>query len=159
MVPSGLVAVTMERSRLRTRQLMLLGYTGGHSGHRYCFPIGYFNWGDGAVISFSSRGWPFALRAAGDIELLARGSARSATAEVVRGHEEKAVLLAAFARQNGPRTARRLMIGLPGARLPSGDEVATAAAATTIIRSGFDGGRDPSEAGTGEQTATSKEGQ
>jgi NADPH:quinone reductase-like Zn-dependent oxidoreductase len=52
---------------------------------------------------------------------------------------------------------KRLMIGLPGDRLPSADEVATAAAATTIVRFDLDGGRTPSEAGTGEQTATSKD--
>ena len=138
---------------------MLLGYTGGRSGRRYCFPIGYFAWGEGTPLSFSSRRWPFTLPAAVDIELLVRGRARSATAVVVSGQQEKAVLLAEFARRKGPRTARRLMIGLPGDRLPSADEVATAAAATTIVRFDLDGGRHPSAAGTGEQTATSKEGQ
>jgi len=158
------VAGTVIRPLLRSRlhgllsgQLMLLGYTGGRSRHRYCFPIGYFAWDGGTLLSFSSRRWPFALRAAVDIELLVRGSAHFATAVVVSGQQDKAVRLAEFARRKGARTAKRLMIGLPGDRLPSADEVATAAAATTIVRFDLDGGRTPSEAGTGEQTATSKE--
>jgi hypothetical protein len=40
---------------LLSRQLMDLTYTGAASGRRYSFPIGYFSWDDGEVVSFTSR--------------------------------------------------------------------------------------------------------
>ncbi|HVV30456.1 MAG TPA: hypothetical protein VHC41_06220 [Mycobacteriales bacterium] len=134
---AGTVVRPLLRSPLHravSGQLMLLRYTGGRSGRSYSFPIGYFSWDDAEVVSFSSRRWPFALRQARDIELLIRRTAFPATAEVMSDPQEKAALLAEFARRKGPRTARRLMLGLPGDRLPTAEEAADAATATTIVR-------------------------
>jgi hypothetical protein len=36
-------------------RLMLLDYTGGRTGRRYTFPVGYFRWDDGDVLAFSTR--------------------------------------------------------------------------------------------------------
>lgn len=61
---AGMVVRSLLRSALHplvSGQLMLLGYTGGRSGRRYCFPIGYFAWGEGTLLSFSSRRWPPAI--------------------------------------------------------------------------------------------------
>ncbi len=114
-------------------QLMLLNDTGGRSGRRYRFPIGYFTRSNGEVLSFSGRRWPFALVKAHDIELPIRRTSFSATANVVSDPEEKAALLAEFARSKDPRTARRLMLGLPGDRLLMTEAVTKTATATTIV--------------------------
>src|SRR5664280_1135275 len=97
-------------------QLMMLDYTGGRSGHSYSFPIGYFTWDDDEVLAFSSRSWPKALRTAEGIHLLIKGESHDATADVVSAHDDKTRLLAEFARRKGPRTAKRLMLGLSGDR-------------------------------------------
>jgi hypothetical protein len=46
----------------------------------------------------------------------------------------RSVLLAEFARRNGPRAARGLMLGLNGGRPPTREELLAAAAKTTITR-------------------------
>jgi hypothetical protein len=38
-----------------SRRLMLLSYTGGNTGHRYTFPVGYFPWDDREVLTFSTQ--------------------------------------------------------------------------------------------------------
>ncbi len=115
-------------------QLMVLDYTGARSGHRYSFPIGYFTWDEDQVLAFSSRRWPAALRTARDIQVVLRGQTYDAAPEVISVQEDKVTLLAAFARRKGPRTAKRLMLGLPGNRQPSASELEAAATKTTILR-------------------------
>jgi len=157
------VANTVIRPLLRSPlhpllsgQLMLLGYTGGRSGRRYSFPIGYFSWGDREVLSFGNRRWPFALRGARDIELLIRGAPHPATSKVVSDREGKAALLTEFVRRKGPRVARRLMLGLPGDRLPTASEVAQAVTATTIVRFDLGGPGEASPAASVDHTPTGK---
>ncbi len=134
---AGTVVGPLLRSpvhRVLSGQLMVLDYTGGRSGKHYSFPIGYFTWGDDEVLAFSSRNWPKALRTADGIRLLIRGESHDATAVVVSAHDDKTQCLADFARTKGPRTAKRLMLGLPGDRQPSAAELDVAADKTTIVR-------------------------
>jgi hypothetical protein len=58
-------ANTVVRPLLRSRlhgvlsgRLMLLDYTGGKTGRRYSFPVGYFSWDGGDVLAFSTGRWP-----------------------------------------------------------------------------------------------------
>jgi hypothetical protein len=113
---------------------MVLSYTGARTGRRYRFPIGYFPWGDGEVLSFTSRRWPTGLARATDVQLRIRGHVVSATPDIVGGHADKMQLLRAFADRYGPRVAKRLQLGLPGDRQPSDDDLTAAAANTTIIQ-------------------------
>jgi len=80
---------------------MVLDYTGARTGKHYSFPIGYFTWDDNEVLAFSSRNWPKALRTADGIRLLVKGVSHEATADVECGHDDKAKLLADFARAKG----------------------------------------------------------
>lgn len=120
--------------RVLSKHLMVLDYTGARTGKHYSFPIGYFTWDDNEVLAFSSRNWPKALRTADGIRLLVKGVSHEATADVECGHDDKAKLLADFARAKGPRTAKRLMLGLPGDRAPSAEGLDGASDQTTIVR-------------------------
>jgi hypothetical protein len=118
-------------------QLMLLVYTGRKSGRTYTVPIGYFAWGDDGVIAFSSRRWWTNLRDGQTVRLLLRGRWREATRGVAETSEEKAGLLDEFVRRHGPGAARRLLLGLPGDRAPTLEELRRAAEKTTIVRFRF----------------------
>jgi len=121
--------------RILSSRLMLLDYTGQKTGRRYTFPIGYFPWDDGDVLSFSSlRGWPAAIEGAPKIRILVRGQWSDAQPTVTKDREVKADVLGEFAERNGPRAARGLLLGLPGGRLPSREELLAAADKTIIIR-------------------------
>jgi len=146
LVVANFVTRPLLRSRLHpllSGQLMVLSYTGGRSGHSYSFPIGYFDWDAGEVISFSSRKWPFGLAGARDLELQIRGTSQPARPDVTRDPKEKSDLLREFAERKGPRTARRLMLGLPGDRPPTQQELDDAATKTTIVRFRFSDGSRP----------------
>jgi hypothetical protein len=134
-------ANTMVRPLLRSRlhgvlsgRLMLLDYTGGKTGRRYSFPVGYFSWDDGDVLAFSTGGWPGHIGGAPTVRLLIRGRWHDAVPTVISDTNDKAAMLAEFARRNGPRAARGLMLGLPGDHQPARDELLAAAAKTTITR-------------------------
>lgn len=134
---AGYVVRPILRSPLHallSHQVMVLTYTGGRSGRRYSFPIGYFSWDDHEVLAFSSRSWPKALPGAKNIHLIIRGISYPADVTVVSEHDRKMELLAEFAREKGPRTAKRLMLGLPRDRLPSSAELDSASDQTTIVR-------------------------
>jgi hypothetical protein len=120
--------------RLLSKQLMVLTYTGPRTGRRFSFPIGYFGWDDGEVLSFTSRSWHAGLARATDVRLRIKGKVVSATPIVVQAQDDKVQLLRAFAHRHGPRAAKRLQLGLPGERQPSDDELVAAAASTTIVR-------------------------
>jgi len=125
------------RSRLHgvlSGRLMLLDYTGGKTGRQYSFPVGYFSWDGGDVLAFSTGGWPAHISSAKAVRLLIRGRWYDAVPTVISDASGKAAVLAEFARRNGPRAARGLMLGLPGDRQPARDELAAAAARTTITR-------------------------
>lgn len=61
---------------------------------------------------------------------------------VISDQDDKAGVLAEFARRNGPRAARGMMLGMPGDRQPSRGELLAAAAKTTIIRFALTGRDD-----------------
>lgn len=125
------------RSRLHgivSGRLMLLEYTGRKTGRRYTFPVGYFPWDGGDLLSFSTGGWPARIGGARGVRLLIRGRWHDAVPTVISDQDGKAGMLAEFARRNGPRAARGLMLGLIGDRQPTREELLAAAAKTTITR-------------------------
>jgi hypothetical protein len=72
-------ANTVVRPLLRSRlhrmvsgRLMLLDYTGGKTGRRYTFPVGYFPWDGGDVLSSSTGQWPARIRGARAVRVLIR---------------------------------------------------------------------------------------
>ncbi|MGB8390859.1 hypothetical protein [Mycobacterium sp.] len=115
-------------------RLMLLSYTGGKTGKEYTLAIGYFPWDDGDILAFSSANWPKTLGSARDVRVLIKGRWLAAQPTVIRQVEQKADVLGEFARRNGPRAAKGLMLGLPGDRQPDRQESLAAAANTTIVR-------------------------
>jgi hypothetical protein len=115
-------------------RLMLLEYTGGTTGRHYSFPVGYFGWDGGDVLAFSSQRWPARITAARAVRVLIRGRWHDARPAVISAQQDKAALLAEFARRKGARAARRLMLGLPADRQPTREETLAAAARTTITR-------------------------
>jgi hypothetical protein len=142
-------ANTIVRPLLRSRmhgiisgRLMLLEYTGGKTGRHYIFPVGYFPWDGGEVLAFSTRGWPARIGGAPAVRLLIRGRWHDAVPTVISDQSDKAGVLAEFARRNGPRAARGLMLGLSGDRQPSREELLAAAAKTTITRFALSGRDD-----------------
>ena len=56
--------------RLLCGILMLLMYTGCKTGKQYTIPIGYFVWGQGELMSFSSARWWTNLRSSPPVRLL-----------------------------------------------------------------------------------------
>ena len=80
------------------------------------------------MLAFSTGGWPGHIRGAPAVRLLIRGRWHDAVPTVISDTNDKAAVLAEFARRNGPRTARGLMLGLPGDRQPTQDELLAAAA-------------------------------
>ncbi|GAB1815237.1 hypothetical protein [Mycobacterium sp. MUNTM1] len=115
-------------------RLMLLSYTGGKTGREYSFVTGYFPWDDGDVIVFSSANWPKTIGNARNVQVLIKGRWFNAQPVAIRELEQKANLLGEFAKRNGPRAAKGLMLGLPGNRQPDRHQLLDAAAKTTIVR-------------------------
>lgn len=125
------------RSPLHRRlsgQLMLLEYHGRTSGKSYTIPIGYFAWGDDALVSFSSRRWWTSLRDGRPVRLLVRGRWHEAVPTVAETLAEKTELLGEFVRRHGPRVTRRLLLGLPEDRAPTSEELRRAAEKSAIVR-------------------------
>jgi hypothetical protein len=48
-------------------------YTGGKTGKRYTFAVGYFPWDSGDVLVSSSASWPKTIGNAHDVRLLIKG--------------------------------------------------------------------------------------
>jgi hypothetical protein len=122
---------------LLSGRLMLLSYVGGKTGNEYTFAIGYFPWDDGDVLVSSTANWPKVLSSARNVRLLIKRKWFSAAPAVVRGVDEKVDILGEFARRNGPKAAKGLMLGLPGDRQPDQQELLAAAAKTTLVRFTF----------------------
>ena len=93
--------------------LMLLTYTGSKTGKQYTIPIGYFVWGQGELISFSSARWWTNLRSSPSVWLLLKGRRVQAVPTVIEEREAVIDTLEEFIKRLGPRAARRLPIGLP----------------------------------------------
>ncbi|OBK34913.1 hypothetical protein A5658_09955 [Mycobacterium sp. 1245111.1] len=119
---------------LLSKRLMLLNYVGGKSGQAYTFALGYFPWDDGTVVAFSSANWPKTIARARNVRVLLEGRWFAAEPTAITDPDQKCDLLGEFARRNGPKAARGLMIGLPGDRQPSREELLAAASKTTIVR-------------------------
>ena len=120
--------------RILSGRLMLLSYTGGKTGRQYLFAIGYFHWDAGDVLAFSSGNWPKALGGARDVRVLIKGTWFGARPSVISDDSDKADLLREFARRNGARAAKGLMLGLPGDRQPDRAKLDAASAKTTVVR-------------------------
>ncbi|MGH7857010.1 MAG: hypothetical protein ACREQY_06720, partial [Candidatus Binatia bacterium] len=102
-----------RRHRLISDRMMLLSYVGSRTGRTYTFPIGWFSWGENAVLSFSSTRWPRRLRSGSRVRLLLQGKRHDAVPKVFLECEEVAGVLGEFVARKGPRTARQLLLGLP----------------------------------------------
>jgi hypothetical protein len=113
---------------------MLLRYEGGKTGKQYSFAIGYFAWDDDDVIASSTANWPRAIGNARDVHVLIKGKWFAAHPVAIKEADQKADLLGEFARRNGPRAAKGLMLGLPGDRQPDRRQLLAAAAMTTLVR-------------------------
>ena len=86
------------------------------------------------MLAFSSQRWPARIAAARAARVLIRGRWHDARPAVISAQQDKAALLAEFARRRGARAAKGLMLGLPGGRQPTREEALAAAARTTITR-------------------------
>jgi len=120
--------------RLVSGRLMLLSYTGGKTANKYSFTVGYFPWDDGDVIVSSSANWPKTIGSAKNVRVLIKRRWFEGRPTVIRQLEQKADVLGDFAKRNGPRAAKGLMLGLPGDRQPDRQQLLDAAAKTTIVR-------------------------
>ncbi|TQE20426.1 DUF385 domain-containing protein [Streptomyces ipomoeae] len=113
---------------------MLLSYTGRKSGRRFTVPISYWEWDPGTVLAMSSHlGWIRNLRTGPTVGLRLRGRELDAIPTVFEDRTAIAELLAEFARRNGPRAAKRLMLGLPGDRQPTVEELQVASQKTHLV--------------------------
>lgn len=115
-------------------RLMLLRFVGGKTGKQYSFAIGYFPWDDDDVIVSSTAKWPKAIGSARDVHVLIKAQRFAAHAVAIKGADQKADVLEEFARRNGPRAAKGLMLGLPGDCQPDRQQLLAAAAKTTLVR-------------------------
>lgn len=109
--------------RLLSGILMLLTYTGCKTGKQYTIPIGYFVWGQGELMSFSSARWWTNLRSSPPVWMLLKGRRMQAVPTVIEEREAVIDTLEEFIKRLGPRAARRLPIGLLRDREPTGDDL------------------------------------
>ena len=109
--------------RLLDGTLVLLTYTGRKTGKQYAIPIGYFVWGEGELLSFSSARWWTNLRNDAPVTLLLKGRRVQAIPTVIEEHEAMINTLEEFITRLGPRAARRPPIGLPRDRKPTRDDL------------------------------------
>ena len=115
---------------LLSSSLMLITYTGPKTGKRYTFPIGYFEWDENELMSFSSARWWMHLRDGRPVTLLIKGKQVNAIPKVIEEREEVLDTLETFIQRLGMRAARRLPLGLPKDHEPTHEEL-------TAIRGGF----------------------
>ena len=109
--------------RLLSGTLMLITYTGRKTGKQYTIPIGYFVWGEGELMSFSSARWWTNLRGGTPVTLLLKGRRVQAVPTVIEKREAVIDTLEEFIKRLGPRAARRLPIGLPRYRESTRDDL------------------------------------
>jgi hypothetical protein len=126
--------LTSPLHRVISGRVMLLSYTGRKSGHHFTVPISYWEWDPGTVLAMSSHlGWIRNLRTGPAVGLRLRGRELDAIPAVFEDRTAIAELLAEFARRNGPRAAKRLMLGLPGDREPTAEELREASQKTHLV--------------------------
>lgn len=126
--------LTSPLHALLSSRLMLLSYVGGKTGRKYVFAVGYFPWDAGDVLMLSSANWPRTIDRANNIQVLIKRRWFNAEPTVIRQDDQKADIIGEFARRNGPKAAKGLMLGLPGDRRPDRQELLAAAAKTTLVR-------------------------
>lgn len=120
--------------RLLSGRTMLLSYTGRKTGRRITIPIAYFEWDPGTVLAMSSvLSWIPNLRTGPTVRLRVRGREHDAVPTVFDDRAAIAGLLAEFARRKGPRAAKALMLGLPGDRQPTPEELHEASLKTRLV--------------------------
>ena len=114
--------------------LMLLSYTGRKSGKTYTIPIGYFVWGEGELMAFSTARWWTNLRGGTPVTLLVKGQQLNAVPTVI--HEREAVIgtVEDFIKRRGLATARKLPLGLPTDREPTLAELRAIPSNSTFVR-------------------------
>ncbi|MEV8548043.1 hypothetical protein [Streptomyces sp. NPDC051572] len=121
--------------RVLSGRLMLLTYNGHRTGREFTVPVGYFDWDPGTVLAMSSQlGWIPSLRGGSPVRLRIRGVVQSAVPTVIEDTARVASLLGEFVDREGAKAAKGLMLGLPGDRRPTDDELRTAAARTRLVR-------------------------
>ncbi|UIX29138.1 hypothetical protein [Streptomyces sp. GQFP] len=121
--------------RLLSGRLMLLTYNGYKTGREFTVPIGYFDWDPGTVLAMSSQlGWIPSLRGGSPVRLRIRGVVQGAVPTVIEDTAEVAALLGEFVDRKGAKAAKGLMLGLPGDRRPTDEELRTAAGKTRLVR-------------------------
>ena len=109
--------------RLLSGMLMLVRYKGCKTSKQYTIPIGYFVWGQGELMSFSSARWWTNLRSGPPVTLLLNGHRVQAIPTVIEQHEAVIDTLEEFIKRLGPRAAQRLPLGLPRDREPTPDDL------------------------------------
>lgn len=120
--------------RLLNSRLLVISYTGRRTARQYTHPIGYFPRGQDELLS-------------NEFQILVRQPARrrqstaagpgplhDATTTMVEDDHDIASLLGEFAARNGPRAANGPMLGLPGDRPPTREELLVAASKTTLLQ-------------------------
>jgi hypothetical protein len=112
---------------------MLVTYTGSKTGKQYTIPIGYFAWGQGELMSFSSARWWFNLRSSPSVTLLLKGRRVQAIPTVIEQREVVIDTLEEFIKRLGLHTAQRLPIGLPRDREPTRDDLRNVPRGITLI--------------------------
>ena len=114
------------RSRLHSLMsgsLMLITYTGCKTGKQYTIPIGYFEWEEDELMSFSSARWWTNIRDGRLVTLLIKGKRVEAVPNVIEEREAVIETIETFIQRLGMRVARRLPIGLPSDREPTREEL------------------------------------
>ncbi|MFD0555939.1 hypothetical protein FB566_1157 [Stackebrandtia endophytica] len=122
--------------RLLSGRLMLLTYTGAKTGREYTIPLRYHRWGvnDAQVLAMSGgTRWPDRVRGR-EVRLRIAGQDRVGRPEIIEELPAVVDLLESFVNRYGPSAGRALMIGLPGDRHPSPDELSAAATKSRWVR-------------------------
>ncbi|MFD7407371.1 nitroreductase/quinone reductase family protein [Streptomyces sp. NPDC059866] len=116
-------------------RLMLLTYNGRRTGREYTVPIGYSDWDPGTVLAMSSQlSWIPSMRGDPTVTLRIRGRDHQAVPTVIEDEQGITDTLREFARRNGPKAAKGLMLGFPGDRQPTEEELHTAAGKARLVR-------------------------
>lgn len=118
---------------LLSGMLMLLSYTGRKSGKTYTIPIGYFAWGEGELMAFSTARWWTNLVGGASVTLLVKGQQLQAVPTVIHEHEAVVGTVKEFITRLGLATARKLPIGLPADREPTQADLAKVPPNATFV--------------------------
>ena len=99
--------------------LMLLTYQGRKSGKWYTNPVGYFDWAEDEVMSFTTGRWWTNLTDGSHVLLRIKGQQVEATPTVIRDHDAVIQTVEEFIKRLGLKKADMLPLGLPADRPPT----------------------------------------